>query len=102
MTMPVALQQKFAEIRKEFPILNVKEHGQSLVYLDSGATSQKPQCVIDAVRDYYDHQNANVHRGVYGLSERATDLYEGARESVRRFLNANSTKEIVFVRARKS
>lgn len=86
------------QIRKEFPILNQTENGQPLVYLDSGATSQKPQCVIDAMTRYYTHENANVHRGVYGLSERATESYEGAREKVRQLLNAKSIREIVFVR----
>lgn len=88
----------FAQVRAQFPILNVCENGHPLVYLDSGATSQKPQCVIDALEKYYREENANVHRGVYGLSERATEKYEGAREKVRSFLNAKSTKEIVFVR----
>ncbi|MBN2646168.1 MAG: cysteine desulfurase [Thiotrichales bacterium] len=92
------MNAKFAEIRSQFPILNQKENGQSLVYLDNGATSQKPQRVIDAITTYYAQQNANVHRGVYGLSERATELYEGARETTRQFLNAASTREIVFVR----
>jgi cysteine desulfurase/selenocysteine lyase len=89
---------KFAAVRAQFPILQQTENGQPLVYLDSGATSQKPQCVIDTVTRYYREQNANVHRGVYGLSERATELYEGARETTRQFINARSTKEIVFVR----
>ncbi|WP_029408004.1 aminotransferase class V-fold PLP-dependent enzyme [Thiomicrorhabdus sp. Milos-T2] len=88
----------FAQIRAQFPILNVCENGHPLVYLDNGATSQKPQSVIDALEKYYREENANVHRGVYGLSERATEKYEGAREKVRCFLNAKSTKEIVFVR----
>jgi len=88
----------FAQIRAQFPILNQTENGHSLVYLDGGATSQKPLQVIEALDRYYREQNANVHRGVYGLSERATELYEGARETSRQFLNANSTKEIVFVR----
>lgn len=88
----------FAEVRAQFPILNVVENGQPLVYLDSGATSQKPLRVIEALDKYYREENANVHRGVYGLSERATEKYEGARETIRTFLNAKSTKEIVFVR----
>lgn len=88
----------FEQIRQQFPILQQTENGQPLVYLDSGATSQKPQSVIDCVAKYYSLQNANVHRGVYGLSERATELYEGAREKVRAFLNAKSNKEIVYVR----
>jgi len=89
---------KFSEIRDTFPILKLQENGQPLVYLDSGATSQKPLKVIEALDHYYREENANVHRGVYGLSERATEAYEGARKKVQLFLNAQSTKEIVFVR----
>lgn len=88
----------FSQIRAQFPILDQTENGQPLVYLDNGATSQKPLCVIETLDTYYRLQNANVHRGVYGLSERATELYEGARETARAFLNARSTKEVVFVR----
>ncbi|WP_127470250.1 aminotransferase class V-fold PLP-dependent enzyme [Thiomicrorhabdus aquaedulcis] len=88
----------FSQIRAQFPILQQTENGQPLVYLDNGATAQKPLSVIEAMDTYYRTQNANVHRGVYGLSERATELYEGARETVRQFLNAQSTKEIIFVR----
>lgn len=88
----------FSQVRAQFPILEQTENGHPLVYLDGGATSQKPLQVIEAVDTYYRKQNANVHRGVYGLSERATELYEGAREISRGFLNARSTKEIVFVR----
>lgn len=85
-------------IRAQFPILQQTENGHPLVYLDSAATAQKPLCVIEALDRYYREQNANVHRGVYGLSERATELYEGARETMRQFLNAASTREIIFVR----
>lgn len=85
-------------LRAEFPILKQTENGQPLVYLDSAATTQKPQSVIDAITQYYTQENANVHRGVYGLSERATEKYEGAREKVRALLNAKSTQEIIFVR----
>lgn len=88
----------FSQVRAQFPILEQTENGHPLVYLDGGATSQKPLQVIEAIDTYYRKQNANVHRGVYGLSERATELYEGARETSRGFLNARSTKEIVFVR----
>lgn len=88
----------FDDIRNAFPILKQTENGQPLVYLDSGATSQKPQSVIDRIESYYRAENANVHRGVYGLSERATDAYEGARDAVKEFIGASSTKEIVFVR----
>ncbi len=85
-------------IRADFPILHQQVHGQPLAYLDNAATTQKPQCVIEAVRQYYERDNANVHRGVHALSERATAKYEGAREKVRAFINAASLSEIVFVR----
>lgn len=88
----------FADIRNQFPILKQSENGHPLVYLDSGATSQKPQSVIDCITQYYSMDNANVHRGVYGLSERATEAYEASREKTRQFLNAASSKEIIFVR----
>jgi cysteine desulfurase/selenocysteine lyase len=88
----------FSLIRKQFPVLTQTENGQPLVYLDNGATSQKPQQVIDTITQYYSYENANVHRGVYGLSERATDAYEGARKKTCQFINANSTKEIIFTR----
>ena len=84
--------------RRDFPILTQKVHGKPLVYLDNGATSQKPRVVIDAVRRYYEEENSNIHRGVHSLSERATAAYEGAREKVRRFLNAPRAQEIIFVR----
>lgn len=84
--------------RRDFPILQQQVHGKPLIYLDNAATSQKPQAVIDAVSAYYRHDNANVHRGVHLLSERATAAYEGVRAKVQRFINAASTKEIVFVR----
>lgn len=87
-----------ARIRADFPILHQEVRGRPLVYLDSAATTQKPQAVIDALVRYYTHDNANVHRGVHALSERATQAYEGARERVRRFINARDTKEIIFVR----
>jgi len=84
--------------RRDFPILRQQVHGKPLVYLDNAATSQKPQAVIDAVADYYEKLNANVHRGVHQLSELATAAYEGAREKLRGFINAASLKEIIFVR----
>ena len=87
-----------ARVRREFPILAQRVHGKPLVYLDSGATAQKPQRVIDAVSRFYSHDNANVHRGVYALAERATAEYERARARVARFLGAADPKEIVFVR----
>lgn len=85
-------------IREQFPILHQEVNGHPLVYLDNAATSQKPRRVIDAVKSYYEWDNANVHRGVHTLGSRATDAYEGAREKVARFINARSTKEIIFTR----
>ena len=85
-------------IRKAFPILSMERKGKPLVYLDNAATSQKPQAVIDAVTRYYETQNSNVHRGIHYLSERATEVFEGAREKVRRFINAKSVSEIVYTR----
>jgi len=85
-------------IREDFPILSRQIRGRPLVYLDNGASAQRPRAVIDAESDYYEHHHANVHRGVHTLSQEATDLFEGAREKLRRFLNARSGKEIVFVR----
>ncbi len=86
------------DIKRYFPILNQEVNGHPLVYLDSAATSQKPIQVIEAMRNYYELDNSNVHRGVHTLGNRATDLYEGAREKVRKFINANSTKEVIFTR----
>ncbi|HET7676094.1 MAG TPA: cysteine desulfurase [Gammaproteobacteria bacterium] len=85
-------------VRRDFPILACHVHGEALVYLDNAATAQKPQAVIDAIARYYQHDNANVHRGVHALSEAATAAYEGARETVRRFINAGAAREIVFTR----
>ena len=85
-------------IRNQFPILDQKVHGARLVYLDNGATTQKPQSVIDAVARYYQQDNANIHRGVHELSQRATDAYENARATVQRFIGASQRNEIVFVR----
>lgn len=87
-----------ARIRADFPILARKVHGKPLVFLDSAASAQKPRVVIEAVRRLYESSYANVHRGVYKLSQDATEAYEAARETVRAFLNAASTQEIVFVR----
>ncbi|NUY05229.1 cysteine desulfurase [Paraburkholderia youngii] len=87
-----------ARWRSDFPIFRELIHGNPLVYLDNGATTQKPSAVIDAQRDYYEHANANVHRGVHELSQRATDAYEGARERIARFINAARAEEIVYVR----
>jgi cysteine desulfurase/selenocysteine lyase len=87
-----------ARIREDFPIFRLRVRGKPLVYLDNAATAQKPQVVIDATSDYYEAQNANIHRGVHYLSEIATAAYEGARKKIKEFINADSIKEIVFVR----
>ena len=86
------------KIRKDFPILDQIVNDEPLVYLDNAATTQKPKVVLEAVNRYYQEDNANVHRGVHTLAERATASYEGARETVRRFINASSTKEVLFTR----
>ena len=86
------------EIRKDFPILGREVYGRPLVYFDNAATTQKPLCVLDAMREEYLNQNANVHRGVHYLSQQATELHEAARETVRRFVNAASADEIIFTR----
>jgi len=87
-----------AQVRSDFPILHQQVNGKPLVYLDNAATSQKPLVVLDALRDYYERDNANVHRGVHTLSSRATDAYEGARDKIAKFVNAASRQEIVFTR----
>jgi cysteine desulfurase/selenocysteine lyase len=88
----------FAAIRQDFPILKREVHGKPLVYLDSTASSQKPQSVLDAMNDYYNRYNANVHRGVYQISEEATDAMEKARVKVARFIHAPKSKQIIFTR----
>jgi len=87
-----------SEIRHDFPILDQKVYGKPLVYLDNAATTQKPTAVIDALCHYYRHDNANVHRGVHALSERATVNYEQTRDAIVDFIHANNRREIVFVR----
>lgn len=86
------------KIREDFPILSREVYGKPLVYLDNAATTQKPLCVLDAMRDEYLNVNANVHRGVHYLSQQATDLHEAAREKVRAFINAEKTSEVIFTR----
>lgn len=86
------------KIREDFPILSREVYGKPLVYLDNGATTQKPRCVVEAITDEYYSVNANVHRGVHFLSQQATELHEASRETVRRFINARSSNEIVFTR----
>jgi cysteine desulfurase / selenocysteine lyase len=93
-----AVELDVERIRRDFPILATRVNGKPLVYLDNAATSQKPAPVIDALVRYYQEENANIHRGVHWLSERATAAYESAREDVRRLLGAGSAEEIVFVR----
>ena len=86
------------QVRADFPILSRQIYGRPLVYLDNGATTQKPLCVLDAMRDEYLNVNSNVHRGVHWMSQQATELHEAARETVRRFIHAANTTEIVFTR----
>jgi len=84
------------KIRSDFPILNQQVYGKPLVYFDNGATTQKPKCVLDTIDHFHNQINANIHRGVHKLSSESTDAYENARETVRAFINANSTREIIF------
>ena len=86
------------KVRADFPIFEQEFHGKPLAYLDSAATAQKPRQVLDALRTFYETSYANVHRGVYELSERATAGYEGARDKLATFVNAPSAKEIIFTR----
>lgn len=86
------------QVRADFPILSRKVYDKPLVYLDNAATTQKPLCVLDAMRDEYLNVNANVHRGVHYLSQQATDLHEAARETVRKFINAPKVEEVIFTR----
>lgn len=103
MSLPLSQSTKSGynvwEVRKDFPILSREVHGKPLVYLDNGASAQKPQAVIDAITRAYGHEYANVHRGLHYLSNTATDNFEAAREKVRAFLNASSAEEIVFTRS---
>lgn len=85
-------------IRSQFPILSQVRNGKPLVYLDNGATTQKPLCVIDAVCRFYSEQNANIHRGAYALSVEATELYDHARARVAGFINAAEPREVIFTR----
>src|SRR6266576_4948753 len=85
-------------LRADFPILDQQVHGQPLIYFDNAATSQKPRAVLDALRHYYEHDNANVHRGIHELSSRATTAYEAARARAAKFINARNADEIVFTR----
>jgi cysteine desulfurase/selenocysteine lyase len=95
---PSSRQVDWSAIRADFPILGERAHGQPLIYFDNAATTQKPRQVLEALQNYYEHNNANVHRGLHELSSRATEAYEGARARVARYLGAASADEIVFTR----
>ena len=95
---PVASGLDLAKIRADFPILAERINGRPIVYLDNAATSQKPRVVLDAIANYYEHMNANIHRGVHTLSVRATEAHDAARLTVKKFINAADTREIIFVR----
>jgi len=84
------------KIRQDFPILQQSLKGKPLVYLDNASTTQKPQAVLNAMQNFYERENANVHRGVYALSERATKSYEGARNLVKEFIGAKKSSEVIF------
>jgi cysteine desulfurase / selenocysteine lyase len=86
------------KVRGEFPILEERVHGKPLIYFDSAASSQRPRAVLEALKHYYEHDHANVHRGLHELSSRATEAYEGARAKVARYLGAGEPDEIVFTR----
>src|SRR5207302_1385314 len=88
----------WSAFRRDFPILAQKVHDQPLIYFDNAATTQKPRAVIDRLRDYYEHDNANVHRGIHELSNRATAAFEAARARAAKFINARAAEEIVFTR----
>src|SRR5947208_13651879 len=101
LTEPTASKPKsidWTALRKDFPILDQQVHGKPLIYFDNAATSQKPRAVLDALRHYYEHDNANVHRAVHVLSERATDAYESARLKAQKFLNAGCLREAIFTK----
>src|SRR5579864_8111702 len=86
----------WAKLRADFPILNQEVHGHPLIYFDNAASSQKPQVVIDALTHYYERDNANVHRGIHELSNRATNAFEASRERTAKFINARTSDEIIF------
>src|ERR1039458_4889395 len=96
--MTDAKKNDWVALRKDFPILDQQVHGKPLIYFDNAATSQKPRAVIDALVHYYEHDNANVHRGIHELSNRSTNAFEAARARAAKFINAKSADEIVFVR----
>src|ERR1700689_5045963 len=88
----------WAKLRADFPILDQKVHGHPLIYFDNAASSQKPRAVLDALLHYYEHDNANVHRGIHELSNRATNAFEASRARTAKFLNAKTADEIIFTR----
>ena len=88
----------WSALRADFPILDQEINGHPLIYFDNAATSQKPRAVLDAIQRYYEHDNANVHRGIHELSNRATGAYEAARERAAKFINARAAQEIIFTR----
>lgn len=96
--MNTASISKVSEIREQFPVLNQTVNGKPLIYFDNAATSQKPKTVIDALTHYYTNDNANIHRGIHTLAERATTAYEATRKSIQRFINANESEEIIFTK----
>src|SRR5512141_1673631 len=97
-TTDMSRQRSWQELRGDFPILDQEVHGRPLIYLDNAATTQKPLPVLEALKRYYEHDNANVHRGIHELSNRATSAFEAARERVAHFINAGSAEEIIFTR----
>src|SRR5678815_633244 len=101
MSLSAQVEKDFADLEKvraEFPILHQKVNGYDLIYFDNAATSQKPRVVIDTLREYYEKDNANVHRGIHELSNRASAAYEASRARAAKFLNARSADEIIFTR----
>src|SRR5205809_2814567 len=99
-TIPAQPKRKvdWPSFREDFPLLDQKVHGHPLVYFDNAATTQKPRAVVEALRHYYEHDNANVHRGLHELSSRATEAYEAARMRVAQYIGAASADEIIFTR----
>ncbi len=98
MTHAIARELNVGKIREDFPILARQVHGHRLVYLDNAATTQKPVAVLDALRHYYEHTNANIHRGIHTLANEATEAYEGVRANVARFIGADDPRGVLFIR----
>src|SRR2546423_15545582 len=95
---PEKARSDWSRLRQDFPILDQKVHGQPLIYFDNAATTQKPRAVLDALRHFYERDNANVHRGIHELSNRATTAFEAARQRAAKFINARNADEIIFTR----